>query len=81
MTGDPFILSNVHYDTIPVKSKSRNRLLKLLAPGCSLAHKHGYAHKNMSISFKVSFSYNNAEASGRKLGDRFGCFLIDPEDH
>ena len=76
--GDPFIVSNVHYNIIPVKSKTRDNPLKLLAPGCSLAHKHGYAPKNVSTSFEVSFSHNKPEASSRKLGDQFGSFSYCP---
>lgn len=64
-------LSNVHYNKIPVKSKNWDSPLKLLAPGGSLAGMYGYAHKNMRISFKVSFSHNKSEASSRKLGDQF----------
>lgn len=53
MAVDPFIIKNIHHKIIPVKSRNRDSLLKLPAPGCSLARKHGYTHKNMSISFKV----------------------------
>lgn len=45
MVDDPFILSNVHYNKIPVKSKNWDSPLKLLVPGGSLAYMHGYAHK------------------------------------
>lgn len=78
--GDPFILSNVHYNKIPVKSKYRDSALKLLKPGCSLTHKHGYAHKNITISFKVSVTPSKSEASSRKLRINLVSFL-DPEDH
>lgn len=48
---------------------------------CNRHDLYEYAHKKMSISFKVSFSYNKAEASSRNLGNQVGSFLIDPEDH
>lgn len=41
MIDVPFILSNVHYNKTPVKSKNWASLLKETAPGCSSAHMHG----------------------------------------